>query len=108
MDLVPELHQIYACPDLGKSMLIIDRSHWSIFNGKFKDTRDQADKNIISPPEQYNFDSFRKPGIGMIQYFRFTHNQPTEEIFIGDMESDREAAQKAGIKFIWARDWRKN
>jgi phosphoglycolate phosphatase-like HAD superfamily hydrolase len=27
---------------------------------------------------------------------------PEETIFIGDMETDRQAAEAAGVKFIWA------
>ena len=102
MQLIPQIHQVYACPDCGQSMLVINRNHWSIFEGKFPDTRNEADKNIIPPPKQYKFDLFAKPGIGMIQYFRFTHNQPTEEILFGYRQIDLEAAQKAGIKLIWA------
>ena len=88
-------------------MLIINRNSWSIFEGNFKDTRAENEKDIIPAPEQYDFDSFRKPGIGMIEYFRFTHDKPTEELFIGDMKSDQECAFNAQIEFLWAHTWRK-
>jgi D-glycero-D-manno-heptose 1,7-bisphosphate phosphatase len=105
MELLPEIYQIYACADLGETMLRIGTDHWSKFDGEFKDTR--IDNKIIPPPEQFNFDSFRKPGIGMIQYFRITHNAFEQELLIGDMDSDRQCAEKAGIDFIWAEEWLK-
>ncbi len=30
---------------------------------------------------------------------------PEETLFVGDMESDRQAAENAGCDFVWARDF---
>jgi D-glycero-D-manno-heptose 1,7-bisphosphate phosphatase len=31
-----------------------------------------------------------------------THSIPRDTLYVGDMESDREAAQRAGVAFLWA------
>lgn len=48
----------------------------------------------------------RKPAPGMLfdlmQRLRF---EPANTIYIGDMESDRQAAEAAGVRFVWASDF---
>ena len=107
MQLLPELYKVYACPDWGETMLIIDRLYYSRFDGKLKHKRDITDNQLIPSSQQFNYDSFRKPGIGMIQYFINNHSSISKAIFVGDMESDRQCAKKANIEFIWAEDWRR-
>ena len=107
MRLIPQIYKIYACPDWGDTMLIIDRLYWSIFDGKLKDRRDITDNQLIPSSLQYDYDSFRKPGIGMVQYFINIHSPISKAIFVGDMESDQQCANKANIEFIWAEDWRR-
>jgi histidinol-phosphate phosphatase family protein len=48
----------------------------------------------------------RKPAPGAIldALARFGAN-PTNCLFVGDQESDCEAARAAGVPFVWARDW---
>ena len=48
----------------------------------------------------------RKPAPGMIyEIMRSTHSKPDDTIMIGDQESDRQAADRAGITFIHAADF---
>lgn len=59
--------------------------------------------------EMERFDSFRKPGQGMIQLATdFTYGMLADEVlFVGDRPEDEQAAQNAGVKFMWADAWRK-
>lgn len=48
----------------------------------------------------------RKPKPGMLRaLMNLTHFRPHETIFVGDMESDRQAAEAAGVHFEWASDF---
>ena len=48
----------------------------------------------------------RKPGPLMLeQLMDFWGVNPEETLFVGDMESDRQAAENAGCDFVWARDF---
>ena len=89
MQLLPQLYKVYACPDWGNTILIIDRLYCSRFDGKLNQRRDITDNQLIPSSLQYNYDSFRKPGIGMVQYFMNSHSPISKAIFVGDMESDR-------------------
>ena len=49
---------------------------------------------------------FRKPDGGMIEYLMDAFGVlPTETVYIGDMDTDQQAAEAAGVKFIWAKDF---
>ena len=53
---------------------------------------------------------FRKPEPGMIlaaKQLAMGLIELEDTLFVGDMESDRLAAKNAGVKFMWAKDWRK-
>ena len=48
----------------------------------------------------------RKPAPGLLLRLLRAHRlTPAEAVFIGDLPIDEEAAQRAGIPFIWARDF---
>lgn len=45
----------------------------------------------------------RKPSPLMLyKAMESAHCKPAETLYVGDMESDREAAQRAGVDFLWA------
>lgn len=48
----------------------------------------------------------RKPNPGMIHYC-LTHVgvELADTVFVGDMESDKQAAENAGVAFVWAKDF---
>ncbi len=49
---------------------------------------------------------WRKPNPGMlISLMKELGFSPEQTIFVGDMETDRQAAQAAGVRFIWAKDF---
>lgn len=49
---------------------------------------------------------FRKPDGGMIEYLMDAIGVlPAETVYIGDMDSDQQAAEAAGVKFEWAKDF---
>lgn len=46
---------------------------------------------------------FRKPNPGMLQYLMDALGFPPDEtLYVGDMESDRQTAEAAGVRFAWA------
>lgn len=48
----------------------------------------------------------RKPNPGMLlQAMREAQVDPNETLFVGDMESDQQAAQAAGMGFCWAEEF---
>lgn len=48
----------------------------------------------------------RKPRPVMLTEIMAAVNaMPTEAVFVGDQETDRQAAEAAGIEFVWARDF---
>jgi hypothetical protein len=52
--------------------------------------------------------SWRKPEAGMLtQAERYFHAEPHELLYVGDMETDREAARAARCRFMWAGEWLK-
>lgn len=96
LELVPEIKAIYLCPDEGENLVWVTRKDSNTINRY---------NNIYS--EEIDFSSFRKPDIGIIEYIKKELNEDIKEtLFVGDMESDRECAEKAGIPFIEAEEWR--
>lgn len=48
----------------------------------------------------------RKPASGMLDKLMWATDSLSEDtIFVGDQESDKQAAENAGIKFIWAKNF---
>ncbi len=46
---------------------------------------------------------FRKPAAGMIEYLMDAFGVlPVDTVYVGDMDTDREAAEAAGVGFAWA------
>ena len=49
---------------------------------------------------------FRKPNGGMIEYLMDAFGVSKEDtMYIGDLDSDREAAEAVGVTFAWAKDF---
>ena len=46
----------------------------------------------------------RKPDPGMIFYLQNAFNA-TQTLFVGDLDTDRQCAENAGVSFMWASDW---
>jgi D-glycero-D-manno-heptose 1,7-bisphosphate phosphatase len=50
--------------------------------------------------------SFRKPNGGMIEYLMDAFGvSKAETMYIGDLETDQQAAKAAGVKFMWANEF---
>lgn len=85
--------------------------------------RDAADKIggaawIFSPdhlkaPRGGNYDSIMRPGVAapkpspdmIIRLMNDFSSAPRDTIMIGDQESDSQAAEAAGVRFVWAKDF---
>lgn len=87
LELFPQLHKIYFCPDYeGKQLGCCYRNHY----------------NVLFPS---GYPSFRKPGAGMLEYAIQTHD--SEECwYVGDRPEDEAAAVAASVNFVWANIWR--
>lgn len=49
---------------------------------------------------------FRKPNHGMLDFIMDVQGvSPADTTFVGDGDDDRKAAELAGIKFVWAKDF---
>jgi HAD superfamily hydrolase (TIGR01662 family) len=56
-----------------------------------------------------NFSSFRKPEPGMLQYLMFLfQGMYSQALFVGDMNSDEQAAAAAGVKYLDVENWLKS
>lgn len=94
LSLFPGIEAIYFCPDMrGKELCSV--------------TKDSNHKKSIK-----RFAPYRKPAPGMINYC-LSHYAPKEETIpknncwmVGDRPEDKQAANNAGINFIWADIWR--
>ncbi|NES91552.1 hypothetical protein [Okeania sp. SIO2B9] len=107
LGLCPELERILFCPDDGDSLVIISREATFMINSKtflnsnMIDEYKSLDSSIIK-----GFDSFRKPGIGAIQFLSLDRDICRDRsLFVGDMETDLQCAEKAKIKFLYPQEW---
>lgn len=105
MNLLPQCTTAYFCPDFeGEVCWLV----WTRLEGDDEEVcqRDSI-KLIYSKSRKGNY--YRKPNPGMIDEILDCYEdcgQPFEAVLIGDMESDREAAEAAGIRFVDAAEWR--
>lgn len=104
LDLLPQLKSIYFCPDFeGKQCLYVNSV------GRVVQVHEtwRKHKDLIG--------SFRKPSSGML-HLAIRHEawqlvppilglSNLRAIYVGDRPEDLQAAQAAGVKFIWAKDW---
>lgn len=112
LNLLPQLECIYFCPDFkGYSCYKISRDK----NQKY----DNSPKESLVPYANYDStvdgyewrlddeDNFRKPGFGMITLARQEFNlfDCDDTWLIGDRDEDKNAAENAGISFMWADKW---
>ena len=92
LGLLPSLDFIYFAPTYDGLVC------WRI------DRKDETEIKQLSTEE---FDSFRKPGAGMLNLaLKFYEVSPKDCLMIGDRPEDEQAATSAGMPFAWAKDWR--
>ncbi|MCP2730489.1 HAD-IIIA family hydrolase [Limnofasciculus baicalensis] len=93
LNLFPLLSEIYFCPDYEGLIC------WRVTrDGEFNITNNEPVE------EKYKF---RKPGCGMILMASNLFSGNLEECWmVGDSPEDEGAAVNAGIRFMWAGDWR--
>lgn len=65
-----------------------------------------ADLIAAGYPNTFSDTTHRKPAPGMLEAV-MADNPGTPLIYIGDLDTDQQAAQAAGTKFMWARDYLK-
>lgn len=83
LSLIERMESIFFCPDYGDSCSVVYRD------------------GGVGHLRQESLDSFRKPGPGMLIRAMQKYNaKPDETLFFGDLPSDREAAQAAGVRYI--------
>jgi D-glycero-D-manno-heptose 1,7-bisphosphate phosphatase len=89
LELLPQLKEIYFCPDFEGRKCFRVTSH-----------------NVHNHSKTKWSGQYRKPRPGMLQLAmaRYKHTQ-NNSLYVGDRPEDEEAAQRAGISFLSARDW---
>jgi D-glycero-D-manno-heptose 1,7-bisphosphate phosphatase len=92
LEIFPKLFRIYFCPDNGECAYRVARSSYS-----------KVERGL--------FDSFRKPGCGMIDlalsdFLKAGMSENSQYLMVGDRPEDQQCAEKAQISFLWAKDWR--
>ncbi|MEM9400461.1 MAG: HAD hydrolase-like protein [Verrucomicrobiota bacterium] len=94
----------YLCPDIsGHGCIQVQRIDSEIYT-----FNDLGYTDISKHPNCYG--QFRKPGPGMINAARMQLAnvedwQSIECLYVGDRTEDEEAAEAAGVAFMWAEDW---
>ncbi|MDX2214875.1 MAG: HAD hydrolase-like protein [Oculatellaceae cyanobacterium bins.114] len=89
LQLVPELQEIYVCPD---------------FDGRrcLRVTRHRIDNHS----QTRWFRQYCKPHPGLLKLAMVRHNHlPEDCLYIGDRPEDQEAARRAEVPFQWAWSW---
>lgn len=101
--LCPSILKIYFCPDFeGKKIGCVYSDEGRILNLDYS----SEDPDIPNLPT-LEYDSFRKPGSGMIRYILDTHDiNPAESIYVGDRQEDRDCVKEINCSFLWADFWR--
>lgn len=96
LKMLPYLRAIYFCPNFSGD--ICYRVDWNMSTDCYK----------ITNPWLSETHSFRKPGIGMVKIAlkQFNVEDETPKWLIGDSETDKQCANLAGLRFIWADVWR--
>lgn len=64
------------------------------------------DDMVYAPAHPEKDDPYRKPNPGMIHALKDKHDihLPTS-VMVGDSDTDKMAAERAGVKFIWTKDF---
>ena len=97
------------CKDLREVMEQLSVTRCVAAVGYNQDYSGLFDYVLHAYPEMKTFGdgaAWRKPGKSMIDYLRTAYLHPDKVIFVGDQDSDKQAAESAGIEFWWAKYWR--
>ncbi len=102
MQLLPELHEIYFCPDFeGLECYQL---------GRIKDSICCWQMNSVGISNRW-CGQYRKPSSGMIEMAINEILLPVDRqecLFVGDRLQDQSCAEAANIPFMWAEKWRKD
>lgn len=99
-DLFPQISEAFFCPDFEGRLCL---RMWRNDNG-YTDADHQILYNSEQWDESYNF---RKPAPGMLQLINDIFI-PEESLFVGDYETDGQAAGAARINFMYRDAWLKS
>lgn len=98
-ELLSQIDAIYMCPDFdGNSCWVLHGSEWEEF--------ERRDYLVPGNKDRLLYNSFRKPGSGMIELAMDDYGSGLETWYVGDREEDALAAAGAKINFMWADVWR--
>lgn len=110
LQLLPAIHKIYFSDWTGEycwsvELNISENNFIQIIKTEYQ----RSDLINLKSPGQSAYESFRKPGSGMLRLALLELNfHPDEVWMIGDRPEDLQAAQAAGVNFCPAEVWRKN
>ncbi len=103
MKLVPELDRIYFCPDLGDQLCVV---HYALFGCKQVEIRFGG----MGDNPRNQLGGYRKPDPGMLRAATWDYMEKTiegleQKLFVGDMLTDKQAANAALCPFLSAEKW---
>lgn len=102
--LFPQIRCIFFCPDYAGMQLF---QVWLESDGYNFAKFNRQDFLNVNNPRELLYDSFRKPGSGMIRFaIDSLDDFPQQVLYVGDSREDEAAANAAGVGFVWASDWR--
>jgi D-glycero-D-manno-heptose 1,7-bisphosphate phosphatase len=95
--------------EMQNTLTLLPQLHCIYFSANFKGDLAyciQKDSFCLVKPTTHN--SFRKPGIGLIETASYEWLLTKENFwFVGDRPEDKECAENAKVKFIWAETFQK-
>ena len=95
LELFPSIEEAYFCPDRGDTC-------WRVWaEDAIEYTAQDFDVANLSLAGR-----FRKPDPGMLLLAYHLEAEALELLYVGDMESDRQAAEAASIPYLDAIEWR--
>lgn len=103
LQLFPQMLNIFFCPDRGMTLCKV----WLTASGYDVAVFNRQDFPDPNNAGELLYQSFRKPGMGMLMSaIDSLDDYPEEILYVGDRQEDYLAANSAGVKFIWADPWR--
>jgi D-glycero-D-manno-heptose 1,7-bisphosphate phosphatase len=93
LELLPQLDRILFCPDY-EGIICHEVSRKLV----------GFDLNTYNR-EGTDYDSFRKPGCGMLQLAMESAGEIEHCLYVGDRPEDEAASTAASVQFLWAADW---
>lgn len=117
LSLFPEIDRAYFCPDGGNTAYCVARPLWLWFRrwsiqGGMKGYRKPQPGMLLKAAEDYKASIYKDAALRAAAFGIDPMSVATSLahsfrcLYVGDRAEDEQAAESAGIDFVWAEDWR--